>query len=463
MTTFPSDAEMCLHRPEGQTTRAHAMVLYSGPGGASLGLHQAGVDTYGVENDPDAAATAIKAGLPVVQADVTELDPTDTYRDTLAGATGPLILQASPPCPGFSKAGGGAGRRDLPAIADALDELTYEAPGERQATALARRIFLDAECSDHRSALTLDPARWVAALHPDYVMLEQVREVLPVWEAYRTMLRAWGYSCWAGLVHSEQFGVPQTRTRAFLLASRRGPVYEPTPSRSRYNNRSPWRLDPGLPRWVSMAEALGWGSDTIVTSNYGTTGVSSNRGVRTGDQPAATITSKAGRNVVTHLGDVRTKRGTIRHVTEPAPTLSASLDNGNTQWFSEDHPPPAVVDRDLVWRQMESGKVDGLPRVNNQSGTLFDLAWPADRPAPAIAGRALAPMPGGNANRFNGRTKSRNDGLRITVSEAATLQTFPDDWPWQGGKTSQYTQVGNAVPPLLQRELTTELMRRTEP
>lgn len=220
------------------------------------------------------------------------------------------------------------GRKDIPLLLTSVADL---AKGVDPATVLG---MVRAWQHDERSALTLEPMYWALTLRPSWIALEQVPEVMPVWHAYATALRLHGYSVWTGVIQAEQYGVPQTRKRAVLLASLNQTVSQPAVTNSRYHPSSPRKLDAGLPKWVSMAEAFGWDQPAVMRSNYSTGGDVANRGLRTTDQPAPTVTSKIDRNKWLFAGAGKTSQFTAgqrpRPTTLPAHTITGK---GTAAWI----------------------------------------------------------------------------------------------------------------------------------
>jgi DNA (cytosine-5)-methyltransferase 1 len=219
--------------------------LFAGPGGWSEGLKALGYSELGIEWDENACATARAAGHERLQADVAALDPTGY----------PCWgLIASPPCQAWSMAGKGGGRRDIEHVIACAMEI---------AAGNDTRAEHAAKCEDPRSMLVLEPLRWARLVDCEWIALEQVPPVLELWTLFAQILGTWGFSTWAGVLEAERYGVPQTRERAVLMASKAKTVQPPTATHQRYVKGEPQRHDVTmfgevLP-WVSMAEALGWG------------------------------------------------------------------------------------------------------------------------------------------------------------------------------------------------------------
>lgn len=411
-----------------------AISLFGGPGGACLGMEWAGLSTVSVEICASAARTAAAAGLAVEHADVRSLDPAAIVEH---GGTWLPMLQASPPCQGLSKAGLGKGRNDLAHLLDALEHVRQAVNTGRiphVADIESLRESLDRKCSDARSALTFEPVRWIIALRPEFVMFEQVPGALVIWQKYEEVLQALGYFTWTGALSAEQFGVPQTRKRAFLLASATRPVNAPQSTHSRYRAGKP--LDQGLLPPVSMSQALGWGERELVGFPRRYDGRVSGavefggvkyraRDLRAASEPLFVVTEKArswrryrafeeAGVEVTHFGDVVNRKGAMRSIHAPAPSITSSADNGNFRF------------------------IDATDRSDY------------------LAGRGVYGRIGYTPSETKGTVAP--DGIRVSVEEAGVLQSFPEDHPWQGTRTKQFEQVGNAVPPLLQRALTEGLV-----
>lgn len=282
--------------------------LCAGVGWAE-GLSKLGVPEVGIELNDAACATRLAAGHDTIRGDIARLDPAD-----FAGAFG---LIASPPCQSFSTAGDGDG---------------YEDP---------------------RGALVWEPLRWASVIRPEWIVLEQVQTVLPAWQVLAEAFRLLGYRIWTGTLDAANYGLPQNRRRAILIASRIGAALPPQPTHA---EGASLLYEP----WVSMADALGlepgWSYDSGQNSVLG--GGEVVRYVRSCDRPAGTLTTKAAGQWV------------LKHT--------------------------------------------------------------------------------------DGRTR------KVSVAEAARLQGFRPDLPWQGTREETLTQIGNAVPPPLAAAIVGSVIERKQ-
>ena len=176
--------------------------LFSGAGGLSLGLEQAGfAPILGVDSD-ERAMTSYGENFPsagTLNADAFGLSGRSILDH--AGQTECTLVAGGPPCQAFSYA------------------------GKRRA-------------GDARGRLPIEFARLVAEVGPSYFVMENVPGILlpefdQLREEFRGRMREAGYTVadpW--LLDASQFGVPQRRLRVFVVGARNGIPLPgpPTPS-----------------------------------------------------------------------------------------------------------------------------------------------------------------------------------------------------------------------------------------
>jgi DNA (cytosine-5)-methyltransferase 1 len=454
---------------------------FAGPGGTSHGLALIGRgDSVGIELDPDACRTATAAGHARIRADVATFP-----LDHLAGRVEGVAM--SPPCTPWSKAGKRLGLLDQDRIYAHLD----------QVAAAGRWVPYGMDgWNDPRSPLVLEPVRWADTLRPQWLVCEQVPDVLPLWRRIATWLRTAGYTAVAGVLSAERYGVAQTRQRAFLVAARDGRrVALPAPTHARYvpgrradepadglfdapaRERAVSPGDRGLLPWVSMADALGWDVDrparTVCgdrgprwaygqgAASYGTGWTLQTSQVpdgtdayqrRSADHPSPTV----GGAGMSWLWQLETEQRSetvdgrvpiVRGSSAPAPTMVANSD----RW---------------EWSLLASGreKVNDrtLPRSADQPSMTVafghsDMLWIRGRPATNVCGDPRVAGPG-HRDREGGERQYDDQTVRLTIEQAGVLQSFPADWPWRGTKSARFQQAGNAVPPLLMAAVAGELL-----
>lgn len=260
--------------------------LFAGPGGLDVAARWLGLDVYGFEWDRNACATRGAAGLNDRPHDVRDFGPEDV--------PGAWILAGGPPCQTFTVAGSGAGRKALDEVLSYVDRMGANDDVSGDLAGL----------EDERTGLVLEPLRWALEANRrgdpyKVIVLEQVPAVLPIWQRMRDVLQGIGYHATAEVLRTEQFGVPQTRRRAILVASRVAEPELPQPTHRPYRkgvDRAHGEAQ-HLP-WETMGSALNRGYDFQVISNYGTGGDPKLRGRRNSREPSATITGKVSRNQI---------------------------------------------------------------------------------------------------------------------------------------------------------------------
>ncbi|HOV85284.1 MAG TPA: DNA cytosine methyltransferase [Syntrophobacteraceae bacterium] len=249
-------------------------------------------------------------------------------------------------------------------------------------------------------------------------LMENVPQLLgsPEHEEIVREAEALGFVCtWAKLCAAD-YGVPQTRWRAFILGSRIG---------------DPTRFFP--PRKTHRNPSNGTSSESEYVPN---------------PLPWRTVRDA--------IADLPPPVGV--HIREDSPPLDLHFGRNPTAISLRRYKTVSKEGMNRIDLQRLAPELTPDCWIRKESGgtDLFGRLW-WDRPAFTIRTEFFKPE--------KGRYLHPSQHRPITHREAARLQTFPDDFRFCGSKIEIAKQIGNAVPPLLAARLAdcvTELIRSSE-
>lgn len=382
-------------RSRDRQSRPTAVDLFSGAGGITLGLVNAGFEVVLCSDRDEACAQTHQRNLPTVpfiKANIEELRGGDILRQSSLERGELDLLIGGPPCQGFS-------------------------------------IIGQREIWDPRNGLFHEFLRLAKELQPRCVVIENVTGLATlskgaVLNEIGAAFAEAGYQVDCAELLAAQYGVPQMRWRMFFIGwrfdqQRRGGFPAPTHGRVGIGDLVPNRTISAEDSagFITIAEAIG-------------------------DLPAI------------EAGEVRTfyersPKGLFQEaMREGAPT---QLSNHYAARLSKQNLArlrmlkPGQDWRDLP-RELLPG---GMQRALRKDHTRRYRRMKWNGIARSIITRFRDPKSGEYTHPDQHRT--------ISIREAARIQSFPDWFVFQGSYSQQYDQVGNAVPPLLARAVAVEL------
>ncbi len=445
--------------------------LFCGAGGLSLGFHAAGGRLLAAADHSEAAGRTLRAnferlqpGMPprVFSGDEGNLEDLDL--DQVASRkAGPDILVGGPPCQGFSR----IGRAKLASLADDPEE-------EDPRNSLYER-FVDAARFWRPLAMLMENVPGMLSLHGENVA-----------ETVAEDLARCGYLVGYALLNAAWYGVPQLRERIFFIGIRADLGLQPSvpnpthhvdlPSGYQRPRETVSLTLPFMPHFelqVRMAGAMkpavtvrdAIGDLPVITEHL----LQQRRRGRPGDFREFKAYD---REPVSDFGrlmrcwNAPPSEGGVRdHVIRQTPRDFETF----RRMKPEDRYPEALrIARDRLNEELErkekGGTVlgEGTPAYDELCRSIvppypehkFVDKWRKlnpDRPSWTVPAHL-------SRDAYSHIHYDGEQGRGISVREAARLQSFPDTFEFTGNMGDCFTQIGNAVPPVMAWVLASHLL-----